>query len=146
MYIKVSQISSGERKNIKSASLKLSRENGGLNLIDIQNKITTQRIKWLFDLIKLFSENFIKVVANKVMGKFNAGHEGLDIFKVDITEMNPKSTDHFYRHAIINALQKIKIKYNLGKNNHLRFLELQISSSKQVLTINKKSSIRYKVF
>ena len=59
-------------------------------MIDIQNKITTQRIKWLFDLIKLDSEDFTKVVANKVMGKFNAGYEGLDIFKADITEMNPK--------------------------------------------------------
>ena len=86
-------------------------------MIDIQNKITTQRIKWLFDLIKLDSEDFTKVVANKVMGKFNAGYEGLDIFKADITEMNPKSTDHFHRHAI-NALQKIKIKYNPGKNNY----------------------------
>ena len=59
-------------------------------MIDIQNKITTQRIKWLFDLIKLDSKDFTKVVANKVMGKFNAGYEGLDIFKADITEMNPK--------------------------------------------------------
>ena len=106
-----------EKHQISEACLKLSRENGGLNLIDIENKITTQRIKWLFDLIKLDSEDFTKVVANKVMGKFNAGYEGLDIFKADITEMKPKSTDHFYRHAI-NALQKIKIRYNPGKNDY----------------------------
>ena len=86
-------------------------------MIGIQNKITTQRIKWLFELIKLDSEDFTKVVANKVMGKFNAGHEGLDIFKADITEMKPKSADHFYRHAV-NALQKIKIRYNPGKNDY----------------------------
>ena len=80
-----------EKQQISEASLKLSRENGGLNLIDIQNKITSKRIKWLFDLIKLDSEDFTKVVANKVMGKFNAGYEGLGIFKANITEMNPKS-------------------------------------------------------
>ena len=141
-------------------------------MIDIENKITTQRIKWLFDLIKLDPEDFTKVVANKVMGKFNARYEGLDIFKADITEMKPKSTDHFYRNAI-NALQKIKIRYNPGKNDYenlhlfynssitigsnvlcnqtklvstLRFLELKISCSKQVLATNKKSLIKYKVF
>ena len=86
-------------------------------MIYIQNKITTQRIKWLFDLIKLDSEDFTKVVANKVMEKFNAGYEGLDIFKADITEMNPKSTDHFYRHAV-NALQKTKVRYSPGKNDY----------------------------
>ena len=33
----------GKKKHqINTASLKLSRENGGLNLIDIQNRITTQ--------------------------------------------------------------------------------------------------------
>ena len=108
----------GKKKHqISEASLKLSRENVGLNLIDIKNEITTQRIKWLFHLIKLDSENFTKVVANKVMGKFNGGYEGLDIFKADITKMNPKSTDHFYRHAI-NVLQKVKIRYNPGKNDY----------------------------
>ena len=86
-------------------------------MIDIENKITTQRIKWLFDLIKPDSKDFTKVAANKVMGKFNAGYEGLDIIKANITEMKPKSTDHFYRHAI-NALQKIKIRYNPGKNDY----------------------------
>ena len=160
----------GKKKHqISIASLKLSRENGGLNLIDLQNKITTQRIKWLLDLIKLDSRDFTKVVANKVMGKFNAGYEGLDIFKADITEMNPKSTDYFYRHAI-NALQKIKIRYNPGRNDYdlfhnssitigsnvllkpdktcvdFKILELKIPSSKQVLAINKKSLIKYKVF
>ena len=81
-----------KKHQISEASLKLSRENGGPTLIDIQNKTTTQRIKWLFDLIKLDSEDFTKVVANKIMGKLNAGYEGLDIFKTDITEINPKST------------------------------------------------------
>ena len=57
--------------------------------------------------MKLDSEDFTKVVANKVMGKFNAGYEGVDIFKADIIEMNLKATDNFYRHAI-NALQKLK--------------------------------------
>ena len=75
--------------NKQHDSAPLSRENRGLNVIDIQNKITTQRIKWLFDQFKLDSEDFTKVVANKVMGKFNAGYEGVDIFKAHITEMNP---------------------------------------------------------
>ena len=117
-------------------------------MIDIQNKITTQIIKWLFDLIKLDSENFPKVVANKVTGKFNAGYEGLDIFKADITEMKPKSTDHFYRHAI-NALQKIKIRYNPSKNDyenlHL-FYNFSITVGPNLLLKPDKICIDFKIF
>ena len=51
------------------------------------------------------------------MGKFNARYEDFGIFKADITEMKQKSTDHFYRH-VVNALQKIKIRYNLSKNDY----------------------------
>ena len=106
----------------------------------LRNKITTQRIIWLFDLIKLGSEDFTKVVANKVMGKFNAGYDGLDIFKADITEMKPKSTDHFCRHAI-NALQKIKISCGPGKkdyeNLHLFYYSSIIIGSNVLLKPDK---------
>ena len=116
-------------------------------MIDIQKKITTQRIKWLFDLIKLDSEDFTKAVANKVMGKFNSGYEGLDIFKADITVMKPRSTDHFYRHAI-NALQKIKIRYNPGKNGyenlHL-FYNSSIPIGSNVLLKPDKTCIDFKI-
>ena len=115
-------------------------------MIDIENIITTQKIKWLFDLIKLDSKDFTKVVANKVMGKFNAGYEGLDIFKADITEMKPKSTDHFYRHAI-NALQKIR--YNPGKNDnenlHLSY-NSSITIGSNVLLKPHKTCIDFKIF
>ena len=78
----------------------MSLENGGLNLTDIQNKINTQRIKWTFYLVQLDPNDFTKIVANKVIGKLNAGYEGLDIFRAHINEMKPKAIDHFYKHAI----------------------------------------------
>ena len=52
----------------------MSLENGGLNLIDIKNKINTQRIKWIFYLIQLDRKDFTKVVASEVIGKLNAGY------------------------------------------------------------------------
>ena len=88
------------------------------------------------------------MVANKVMGKFNAGYEGLDIFKANITEIKPKSTDHFYRHAT-NALQKIKIRYNPGKNDyenlHL-FYNSSITIGSNVLLKPDKLCIDFKIF
>ena len=99
-------ISSGERKTSNQRSLpKLKQRKQRAKFDRHTKKITTQRMKWLFDLINLDSEDFTKVISNKVMSKFNAGYEGLDILKADITEMNPKSKDRFYRHAS-NVLQK----------------------------------------
>ena len=95
----------------------------------------------------LDSEDFTKVVASKVMGKFNAGYEGLDIFKADITEMKPKSADHFYKHAV-NALQKIKIRYNPGKNheNLHFFYNSSITIGSDVLLKPDKTCIDFKIF
>ena len=117
-------------------------------MIDIENKITTQRIKWLFDLIKQDSEDFTKVTANKVMGKFNAGYEGLDILKADINEMKTKSTDHFYKHAI-NALQKIKTRYDPGKNDYKNlhlFYNSSITIGSNVLLKKDNTCIGFKIF
>ena len=62
--------------------------------------------------------------------------------------MNPKSTDHFYRHAI-NALQKIKIRYNPGKNDyenpHLSYSS-SITIGSNVLLKPDKTCIDFKIF
>ena len=62
--------------------------------------------------------------------------------------MKPKSTDHFYRHAI-NALQKIKIRYNPGKNDyenlHL-FYNSSITIGSNVLLKPDKICIDFKIF
>ena len=89
----------------------MSLENGGLNLTDIQNKINTQRIKWMLYLVQLNPNDFTKIVTYKVIGKLNAGYEGLDIFRAHINEMKPKTIDHFYKHSI-SACQKIEIRHN----------------------------------
>ena len=75
----------------------MSLENGEINLIDMENKINTQRIKWTFNLIHLDREDFTKVVAGEVIGKSNAGYEGVDIFKAGINKMKPKVLDPFMR-------------------------------------------------
>ena len=46
----------------------MSLGNGRLNLTDIDNKINTQRIKWILYLIQLDREDFTKVVASEVIG------------------------------------------------------------------------------
>ena len=65
----------------------------------------------MFYLVQLDPNDFTKIVANKVIGKLNAGYEGLDIFRAHINEMKPKAIDHFYKHAI-SACQKIEIRHN----------------------------------
>ena len=92
----------------------MSLGNGGLNLTDIDNKINTQRTKLIFYLIQLDCEDLTKVVASEVIGKLNAGYEGLDIFKADISKMKPNVLDPFYKDAV-SACQKIEMKYNPSK-------------------------------
>ena len=75
------------------------------------------------------------------MGKFNAGYADLDIFEVQIIEMNPKSTDHFYRHAI-NALQKIKIGTILVKITVRTYTLKQIQKHKNIA----KGDVRFAAF
>ena len=63
--------------------------------------------------------------------------------------MNPKSTDHFYRHAV-NALQNIKIRYNPGKNDYEN-LHLFYNSSitigyNYLLLKPDKTCIDFKIF
>ena len=60
-------------------------------------------------MIQLDREDFRKVVAGEVIGKLNAGCEGLDIFKADINKMKP--LDPFYKDAL-SACQKIEMRYN----------------------------------
>ena len=57
-------------------------------------------------MIQLDREDFTKVVASEVIGKLNAGYEGLDIFKADINKMKPNVLDPFYKDAV-SACQKI---------------------------------------
>ena len=80
-------------------------------MTDIQSKINTQRIKWMFYLVQIGPNNFTKIVADKVTGKLNAGHKGLDTFRAHSNEMKPKAIDHFYKHAI-SACEKIEIRHN----------------------------------
>ena len=45
----ISDLIWGKKKHlISEAALKMSLENGGINVTDIQNKVNTQRIKWMF--------------------------------------------------------------------------------------------------
>ena len=85
----------------------MSLGNGKLNLTDIDNKINTQRTKSIFYLIQLNRKDFTKVVASEVIGKLNAGYEGLDIFKVDINKMKPNMLDPFYKDAV-SAVKNLK--------------------------------------
>ena len=97
---------SKKKHQISDAALKMSLENGGLILTDIENKNNTQRIKLIFHLILLDREDFTKVVASEIIRKLNAEYEGLDIFKADINKMKPNVLDPFYKDAV-SACQKI---------------------------------------
>ena len=47
----------------------------------------------MFYLVQLDPNDFTKIVANKVIGKLNAGYERLDIFRAHIvTNFNDKRT------------------------------------------------------
>ena len=91
-------------------------------------------------MIQLYHEDFTKVVASEVIGKLNAGYEGLDIFKADINKMKPNVLDPFCKDAV-STCQKIEMRYNPTKeqfeNLHL-FDNPYITSGTSILKPDKK--------
>ena len=72
----------------------------GLKLVNIQNKITSQRIVWLLKLCSMERACFTRVVAEEQIGHFEAGYHGLDFLKTNPDCFPIHSSDKFYEEVI----------------------------------------------
>ena len=75
----------GKKHEVNKELLCASPENGGLGLTKITNKILSQRIVWLSKLYNMEQNCFAKVIAEELLGNFDAEYKGLDF-------LNPIST------------------------------------------------------
>ena len=91
-------------------------DQGGLKLVNIQNKITTQRIVWLFKLCSMEQACFTRVVAEEQTGHFEAGYHGLDFLKTNPDCFPIHSNEKFYE-EVIKASNKVNIEYILMEEN-----------------------------
>ena len=66
-------------KQLRSANL----DQRGLKLVNIQNKITLQRIVWSLKLCSMEQACFTRVVAEEQIGHFEADYHGLDFLKTN---------------------------------------------------------------
>ena len=94
------------RQEVSAARLKEAYELGGAQLVDIKDKVRTQRVGWLSRLLSMPEGAFPRVLAGAIIGTQNAGYSGLDILTANLKEMKLKthtksmSTGGFYWEAI----------------------------------------------
>merc|ERR1712175_33954 len=109
------------------ARLKDSYELGGAQLVDVRDKVCSQRIGWLLKLISLPQDAFPRVVAEALIGDQGCGYKGLDILKADLNQFplrsqgrgHPMAPGGFYWDAIrswIRLTPKISLKQDLLYN------------------------------
>ena len=94
------------RQEVSAARLKDAYRHGGAQLVDIRDKVRTQRVGWLSRLLAMPERAFPRVLAGAIIGKQNYGYYGLDVLTADLTQMNLKphaasmSPGGFYWEAI----------------------------------------------
>ena len=93
-------------------------DQGGLKLVNIQNKISTQRIVWLSKLCSMEQACFTGVTAEEQIGHFEAGYHGLDFLKINPSCFPTHSNDKFYA-EVIKASNKVNIDYILMEEEQL---------------------------
>ena len=108
----------------------------GLKLINIQNKIPSQRIVWLLKLCSMEQACFTRVVAEEQMGNFEAGYHGLDVLKTNPDCFPIHSNDKFYE-EVIKASNKVNINYIFMGEEQL--MEEHISGNPRILDCGGKS-------
>ena len=100
---KIRQFLWNERRvgRINFAVLTLQYENGGLNLLDIENRVKVSRIKWLLSLISKNNNDIERFIADKLIGNYR-DINGLKILNHDIEINKFRGMDNFYANAIRN--------------------------------------------
>ena len=73
---------------------------GGLQLVDIQNKIGAQPLSWLAKVLKLPYDDFNRKIADEILGTFKGGYIGLEVFRADADMLKPKVVDPFYKETM----------------------------------------------
>ena len=126
----------GKKHEVNKQLMSANLDQGGLKLVNIQNKITSQRIVWLLKLCSMKQACFTRVVAEEQIGHFEAGYHGLDFLKTNSDCFPIHSNDKFYE-EVIKASNKVNIEYILMEEEQL--MEEHIFGSPRILDSSGKS-------
>ena len=102
----------GKKHEVNKELLCASPENGGLGLTKITNKILSQRIVWLSKLYNMEQNCFAKVIAEELLGNFDAEYKGLDFLKGDLNFLKIQTNDDFHN-ELLHASKKFKLEYEV---------------------------------
>ena len=108
----------GRKHEVNKQLMSANLDQGGLKLVNIQNKIISQRIVWLLKLCSMGQACFTRVVAEEQIGLFEAGYHGLDFLKTNPDCFPIHSNNKFYE-EVIKASNKINIEYILMEEEQL---------------------------
>ena len=108
----------GQKHEFNKQLMNANLDQGGLTLVNIQNKITSKRIVWLSKLCSMEQACFTIVVAEEQVGHFEAGYHGLDFLKTKPDCFPIHSNDNFYE-EVIKTSNTIDIEYILMEEEQL---------------------------
>ena len=102
----------GKKHEVNKQLMSANLDQGGLKLVNIQDKIISQRTVWLLKLCSMEQACFTRVVAEEQIGHFEAGYHGLDFLKTNPDRLPIHSNNKFYE-EVIKASNKVNIEYIL---------------------------------
>ena len=108
----------GNKHEVNKQLMSANLDQGGLKLVNIQNKITSQRIVWLSKLCSMEQACLTGVVSEEHIGHFEAGYHYLDFLKTNPDCFQIHSKDKFHEEAI-KASNKVNIEYILMEEEQL---------------------------
>ena len=120
----------GKKHEVNKQLMSANLDQVGLKLVNIQNKITSQRIVWLLKLCSMEQACFTRVVAEEQKGHSEAGYRGLDFLKTNPGSFPIHSNNKFYE-EVIKASNKVNIDYILMEEEQL--MEEHIFSNPRIL-------------
>ena len=121
----------GKKHEVNKQLMSAKLDQGGLKLVNIQNKISTQRIVWLSKLCSMEQACFTGVTAEEQIGHFEAGYHGLDFLKTNPSCFPTHSNEKFYA-EVIKASNKVNLDYILMEEEQL--MEEHIFGNPRILS------------
>ena len=103
------------RPEVGKERLRDTYTNGGAQLVDIEDKVRTQRVLWLTRLLSMPEDAFPRVLADALIGQCGGGYYGLSSLKAMAGGLQLGRLSGFYKKAIA-AWAKLKPEYRHGNS------------------------------
>ena len=134
------------RQEVGAARLRDSYDKGGAQLVDITDKVRTQRVLWLKRLLSMSEGSFPRILADELIGDQWYGYAGLSCLKGLEAGLKVKVSG-FYKGAIA-AWSKLGLTYRHGncpvESYHLFFNRMVTDRDGHMLTTRRNRGVLFK--